>query len=252
MDWEEFRRTRRQRTRPLIIAHRGTPKQAPENSLHSFAQALQQGADVLETDLRLTRDGVIVLFHDAGLERMTDGQGPLFAHTLADLKRLRLRNPDGSWSAQQIPTLSELLTMTQGNVPLLLELKDMRFLQSEIAEQLVYTLADAGVLAKSAIMSFNAALVDAIRRTGAAIPTGLITMTDPLPRRGTELLGPAWPLLMANPLYVAWGQRMGSIVAPLDVTPEQRLRYYLRLGVDALLADDTAVLLQALRKMGKT
>lgn len=251
MDWDEFRRTRHQRTRPLLIAHRGMPKQAPENTLHSFALALRQGADVLETDLRITRDGMIVLFHDAGLERMTDGQGPLFAHTLAELKRLRLRNPDGSWSTQQIPALSELLAMTQGDVPLLLELKDVRFLQPEVAKRLVNLLADYGVLAKAAIMSFNAALVDSVRQTGTTIPTGLITMSDPLPRRGSELLGPAWPLLMANPLYIAWAHRMGCIVAPLDVTPEVRLPYYLRLGVDALLSDDTALTLQALKKAGR-
>lgn len=251
MDWGEYRRTRGQRSRPLVIAHRGMPKQAPENTLHSFALALQQGADVLETDLHITRDGAIVLFHDAHLGRMTDGTGPIFTQTLAELKRLRLRNPDDTWSTQQIPTLGELLALTKGEVPLLLELKDVRFLQPEIAKRLVYLLADYGVLAKTAIVSFNAALVEAVRQTGAGIPSGLITMNNPLPRQGMELLGPAWPLLLANPLYVAWAHRLGSIVAPLDLTPEARLGYYLRLGVDALLTDDSALLMQALRKQGR-
>jgi glycerophosphoryl diester phosphodiesterase len=227
------------------------PKQAPENTLHSFALALQQGADVLETDLHITRDGAFVLFHDSLLGRMTDGAGPISAQTLAELKRLRVRNPDGAWSTQQIPTLDELLALTQGDVPLLLELKDVQFLQPEMARRLVNLLGEYGVLAKSAIVSFNAALVAAIRQTGAGIPSGLITMNNPLPRAGVDLLGPAWPLLMANPLYVAWAHRLGCIVAPLDLTPEARLGYYLRLGVDALLTDDTAVLMQALRKMGK-
>lgn len=251
MDWSEYRQTRRQRSRPLVIAHRGMPKRAPENSLHSFALALEQGADVLETDLHITRDGTIVLFHDSGLGRMTDGEGPISAQTLAELKRLRLRAPDGAWSTQQIPTLVELLDLTQGDVPLLLELKDVRFLQPEMAKGLVHLLAEHGVLAKTAIVSFNAALVDAIRQTGAGIPSGLITMKNALPRAGMDLLGPAWPLLVANPLYVAWAHRLGSIVAPLDLTPEARLGYYLRLGVDALLTDDTAVLMQVFRKLGK-
>jgi glycerophosphoryl diester phosphodiesterase len=251
MDWNEYRRTRRQRTRPLVIAHRGVPGQAPENTLESFALALQQGADVLETDLRITRDGAIVLFHDTRLERMTDGAGPLFAYTLAELKRLRVRRPDGEWSAQQVPTLMELLAMTQGETPLLLELKDLRFLQPLYARRLLYILVDYGVLAKSAIISFNAALVQAIRQTGAEIPVGYVTMQDPIPRQGMDLLGPAWPMLMWNPLYVAWSHRLGGLVAPLDLTPERRLGYYLRLGVDALLADDPAAVLHALKQRGR-
>jgi len=227
------------------------PKHAPENTLHSFSLAFQQGADVLETDLRITRDGIIVLFHDERVDRMTDGQGPVFAHTLSELKRLRVRDPDGSWGIQQIPALSELLAMTQGHVPLLLELKDVRFFEPEMAKRLVNLLADYRALTKSAVVSFNAALVDALRRTGAKIPTGLITLTNPLPRRDMELLGPAWPLLMANPLYVAWAHRLGCIVAPLDLTPEARLPYYLRMGVDALLTDDTALTVQALQRAGR-
>jgi glycerophosphoryl diester phosphodiesterase len=251
MDWNEYQRTRHQRTRPLVIAHRGVPGQAPENTLESFALALKQGADVLETDLRITRDGVIVLFHDARLGRMTDGSGPLFAHSLAELKRLKLRRPTGGWSAQQVPTLMELLAMTQGHVPLLLELKDWRFTQPLYAKRLIYILIDYGVLAKSAIISFNAPLVNAVRQTGVEIPTGYVTMHDCIPKRGMELLGPAWPLMVANPFYAAWAHRMGSLVAPLDSTPETRLGYYLRLGVDALLADDPASVLQALQRRGR-
>ena len=251
MDWNEYRRTRHQRTRPLVIAHRGVPGQAPENTLESFALAIKQGADVLETDLHITRDGAIVLFHDTHLGRMTDGDGPIFAHTLAELKRLKVRRPDGSWSAQQVPTLMELLAMTQGQVPLLLELKDWRFTEPLYAKRLINILVDYGVLAKSAIVSFNAPLVNAIRQTGAQVPAGHITMTNPLPRAGMELLGPAWPLLLANPLYVAWAHRLGCLVAPLDTAPEARLGYYLRLGVDAILADDPGRVLQALKRHGR-
>src|SRR5688572_20178631 len=103
MDWGEFLRTRAQRQYPLLIAHRGANHLAPENSLAAFAIAQEQGADVLETDLHVTRDGEIVLFHDHTLDRMSDGHGPIFARSLAELKQLRLRGPDGKLTDERIP-----------------------------------------------------------------------------------------------------------------------------------------------------
>lgn len=246
MDWQSFYAERGKRTRPLVIAHRGVPGTQPENSLAAFALALEQGADVLETDLHITQDGEIVLFHDHSLGRMTDGSGPLFATTLRDLKQLRLRGPQGVWTGERVPTLVELLGMTQGAVPLLLELKDVRFFQPRHAEKLVRVLTEHGMLAKTAIISFNAALVAAVRRVAPTIPTGVVTLTHLFPPRHGELVGPVWPLLYANPLFVWMAHRRGQLVAPLDTTPERRMGYYLRLGVDAVLADNPAAALAAM------
>ncbi|NLN18165.1 MAG: hypothetical protein GX162_02650, partial [Firmicutes bacterium] len=58
-----------------VIAHRGASSYAPENTFASFDLALKMGAEALETDIRATRDGVLVLFHDARVERTTDGRG---------------------------------------------------------------------------------------------------------------------------------------------------------------------------------
>ncbi len=74
LTWQSFTQ-RDRRLRPLIMAHRGASNDAPENTLASFALALKQGADVLETDLRFTRDNELVLMHDATVERTTNGTG---------------------------------------------------------------------------------------------------------------------------------------------------------------------------------
>ena len=249
MDWDEFQRTRAQRPYPLLIAHRGANHLAPENSLAAFALAQQQGADVLETDLHVTRDGEIVLFHDHTLDRMTNGKGPLFTQSLTDLKQYRLRGPDGTLTGERIPTLVELLIATQGDMPLLLELKDWRFADPQHATRLVQTLGAYGVLAKCAIISFNQTLVRAIRHVYDAIPVGTITLLNPSPAAEGQLLGPFWPLLWLNPFYVEWAHSAGRIVAPLDTTPEKRMARYLRMGVDAVLADDPAAALAAMKQV---
>ena len=87
---------------PCAIGHRGAAGELPENTLSSFERALARGASILESDLRLSADGVPVLFHDATLERTSDGSGPLKALPYQDLRRLdagyhfRPDPPDGS------------------------------------------------------------------------------------------------------------------------------------------------------------
>ena len=83
-----FRRTQRERHRCSVVsAHRGFSSEAPENTLPALATALTAGADIAEIDIRMTSDHVLVLMHDALLDRTTDGAGPVSAITLADLKR---------------------------------------------------------------------------------------------------------------------------------------------------------------------
>jgi glycerophosphoryl diester phosphodiesterase len=248
LTWNTFQDERGRRGLPFVVAHRGVPVHEPENTLSSFALALQQGADALETDLRFTRDDQIVLFHDATLERTTDGQGPVRDHTLLELRRFRTRTPAGQFCDQHIPSLIELLAMTQGRTPLLLELKDRRFARQHYAKQLIEILVAYDALERCAIISFKPELVRSINQVHSGIPTGDITLWNPAPSRGVRLMGPYWPLLYVNPLYVAWAHRMDAIVAPLDPDPTPRLNYYLNLGVDALLADNPAEVIIELEK----
>lgn len=246
MNWSQFRATRNQRTRPLIVAHRGTPDLQPENTLPAFQLALAQGADALETDLHFTRDDQIVLFHDSTLDRMTDGQGPVQNCTLAELKRYQTRAPAGALTNVRILTLAELIEATDAQTPLLLELKDPRFVQPQDAAHLVELLDRYNMIQRTAIVSFHPEYVAGVEAVCAAIPTGNITLWNTLPTGKAELLGPVWPLLYINPLYVWWAHRLGKIVCPLDPTPEPRLPYYRRLGVDALLTNHPAKTLDAM------
>jgi glycerophosphoryl diester phosphodiesterase len=222
----------------------------PENTLDAFRLALEQGAHAIETDLRFSRDNVIVLHHDATLERMTNGSGPVRGQSLADLKALRTRSPKGGAGGtlvnEPIPTLLELIELTGGNVPLLLELKDPLFVNPGHAQVLADLLAATNMLDNVAVASFHFEHVLAVRAVAPSIPIGFITMNRPTPKPGADLMGPLWPLLYANPSYVRTAHAMGAVVAPLDPTPEARVPRYLAMGVDALLADNPGTVMDAL------
>ncbi len=95
-----------------IIAHRGASGYAPENTLIAFAEAAELGVRWVEFDVKLTRDGVPVVFHDDTLERTTDGKGPVAGCDLEDLKRLDAGAWfDGMFRGEAIPTLNEALSL---------------------------------------------------------------------------------------------------------------------------------------------
>src|SRR5919202_3540380 len=81
-------RLEQERGRVKVVGHRGAMGHCPENTLASFARALELGADWIECDVHLSRDGVPVVIHDETLDRTTDGHGLVAEHTLAELKQL--------------------------------------------------------------------------------------------------------------------------------------------------------------------
>jgi glycerophosphoryl diester phosphodiesterase len=125
----------------LVIAHRGAPNHAPENTLPAFDKALDLGLCHIELDAQLSSDRVAVVFHDSDLGRTSDGSGPLAGRTLAELKRLDI----GAWfgeefRGQRIPTLEEVLIRYRGRAYLHLELKsEEKALPGVVAELLTAT-----------------------------------------------------------------------------------------------------------------
>lgn len=102
-----------------VIGHRGAPAYEPENTLRSFAKALELGADMLEFDVNVLPSGEAVVFHDRYLDRTTDGSGLLLHHSFRELRRL------DAGVGQQIPTLQEVLDLVDHRVPVIIELKSL-------------------------------------------------------------------------------------------------------------------------------
>lgn len=225
--------------RPYLIAHRGNSAELPENSLPAFRRAVEDGADIVETDVRVSADGVFVLIHDPTLERTTDGSGRVEAQTFAQLRERRLLgNPDGM---HRIPTLEEMAEAIPPPVVLALELKAREFRSEEICRTLAAEIVRLGIADRSLILSAYRRHLEAWRSAAPEIPVGLVSWGAPFPPRGVELLGPPWPVLALNPLYVWMAHRRGQLVCPLDPHPDGRLAWYLRAGCDAVLSDAPGV-----------
>jgi len=234
------------KTKPYLMAHRGNSVLCPENTLAAFRQAIEDGADILETDLHLTADGVFVCIHDATLDRTTNGSGPVAQMTLDQIKKLSAG--DGRFETEQVPTLQEVMAQLPPEVALALELKTDRFLESNICRQLVAELQIGGVSERTVFLSFSVARLQTMKAAAPDIPTGLITLKRVLPTAPTALLGPFWPILALNPSYVWWAHRLGKMVCPLDVNPDARLGFYRWLGCDAIMTNNPARTGRILRK----
>lgn len=235
---------------PLLMAHRGSSDELPENTLAAFQRALDQGADILETDIRFTRDDQIVLMHDPTVNRTTDGAGIVADLTLAEIKKYRAQrsfeNPENLGDAE-IPSLAEFLQLTAAqNISIALELKDDRLIEPRSAELLLKLLSQYNALERTALLSFNSERVHSCKRVAPQVPIGIITLKNPFPLYDTELMGPFFPLLYLNPFYFAWAKRRGKIACPLDPAPEPRLNLYRRLGAPVLLTNHPAVTKRAL------
>src|SRR5688500_1274406 len=146
----------------LVYAHRGGAALAPENTIAAFDNGLALGADGLELDVRLSRDGVVVVHHDAMLDRTTDGHGPVAGHSLSELAAVdagyRFQPPGAEHDRfpfrQQgirIPTLESVLHRYP-DVPLIIELKTG---SEELALRTVEVVREAGGLRRVALGSFS-------------------------------------------------------------------------------------------------
>jgi glycerophosphoryl diester phosphodiesterase len=165
-----------------VIGHRGAAGHAPENTMAAFRRGVELGATFLETDLQLTRDARFVCIHDSTLERTTNGHGNVSSFTLSELRRLdagswfnegRGKRDGPAFVGETIPSLEELLEYSaQADASLYLELK--RVGAWGAAPTLVGAINAAGATTRVVVISFDAAMLDAVRQREPTLMTGLL------------------------------------------------------------------------------
>jgi glycerophosphoryl diester phosphodiesterase len=146
---------------PFLVAHRGVSSEAPENTLPAFELAWKQGADAIEGDFHLTKDGEIVCIHDADTKKSTGKKLVVATSTLAELQALDagiLR--EEKWQGTRIPTLSQVLATVPAKGSLFLEVK----CGPEIVSPLLTTLSKSKIpLARITVIAFDAKVIKLLK-----------------------------------------------------------------------------------------
>ncbi|MGW4160321.1 glycerophosphodiester phosphodiesterase [Streptomyces sp. NPDC004788] len=145
----------------LTIGHRGVMGVAPENTLRSFVLAEQAGMDVIELDLHLSKDGALVVMHDADVDRTTDGNGPIATKTLAELREL------DAGEGERVPVFEEVLAAV--GAPLQAEIKDVG-----AARALAAVLTERDLTGRVEVLSFHDEALAEIRELVPGARTALV------------------------------------------------------------------------------
>ncbi|MFI1534879.1 glycerophosphodiester phosphodiesterase [Streptomyces anandii] len=145
----------------LTIGHRGVMGVEPENTLRSFVAAQQAGLDVIELDLHLSKDGALIVMHDADVDRTTDGSGPIADKTLAELRAL------DAGHGERIPVFEEVVDAVR--TPLQAEIKD-----AAAARALAEVMLRRDLVSRVEVLSFHDEAIAEVARLVPGARTALV------------------------------------------------------------------------------
>ena len=245
--------------KPAIIAHRGASKYAPENTIAAFSLAAEQGADGIELDAKLSKDGEVVVIHDRSVNRTTNGRGKVAKLTLEELRRLDA----GSWFGEQfagetIPTLAEVLEVIAPRLRINIELtnyasRGLDALPIRAAE----LIREYGVEDRVWISSFSFKTLWRFTREMPEIPVGVL-LSPRLIRRG--LRGKLRSRLPHNAFHphhwnvdreiVQVEHTKGNKLYTWTVNKPERMNELFEMGVDGIITDDPIAALKIREEAG--
>ena len=228
----------------MIQAHRGASAYLPENTLEAFSLAIEQGADCIEMDVHLTKDGHIVVAHDARLERVSDGTGYINDHTLEELKSLNFSVLFPGCPKYRIPTLSEAFTLIQPTaLSMNIELKSIERLYPELPEKLIAMADEYGMGERIIYSSFNHYALLEIKKLNASAKTGLLYemgMVDPWVYANyvhADAIHPHYFIIASLPETVKHCHTHGIKVNVWTVDDPRTAELMLQCGVDGIITN---------------
>jgi len=269
-----------------VVAHRGSSGAHPEHTLEAFEAALTDGADAIECDVRLTRDGVLVCVHDRRVDRTSDGRGVVSTLELADLHELDFaswRDPDtgdpdtgdadtgdpageeADRDAGRVLTLERLLGLVLDSgrdVQLQIETKHPTRYGALVENELVRVLERHGLTrppersaSRVAVLSYAMTSLRRVQVAAPGVPTVLNLDRVPLRLRDGSLPPRVWAVAVdlrvvrLHPRYVARVHAHGRRVHVFTADEPADICYLLDLGVDAIVSNEPA---RVLRLAGRT
>jgi glycerophosphoryl diester phosphodiesterase len=240
----------------MVMAHRGFSGAAPENTLASFKKAIEIGVDVIELDVRFSKDGHLVVFHDDTLERTTRRIGRVADLTLQELKGLDAGSWFGtSFAGERIPTLTEVLELIRGRVLLNIELKKGDhgpYSIIELADRTLDEIKKAKMEDQVLFSSFDATGVARILEKDARIPAALISR-NPWNSPFDVMEGNRFSILNCrrntlNPVNFKRARQEGVRIGVWTVDTVEEMEKFVSMEVDAIITDHPDRLIRLLQK----
>ncbi|MCF1644323.1 glycerophosphodiester phosphodiesterase [Streptomyces indiaensis] len=263
-----------------VVAHRGASEDAPEHTLAAYTKAIEDGADALECDVRLTADGHLVCVHDRRINRTSNGRGAVSALELADLAALdfgswktgeawRGRDEEPDWEhrpedreATSVLTLERLLELVADagrRVELAIETKHPTRWAGQVEDRLLDLLKRFGLDAPASpaesqvrVMSFSARSLHRVRAASPTLPTVYLAqflsprLRDGRLPPGVRIAGPSIRIVRNHPTYIARLKQAGHQVHVWTVNEPGDVEHCVELGVDAIITNRPRAVLDQL------
>ncbi len=231
---------------PLIYAHRGASAYAPENTLAAFRLALEQGADGIELDAKLSADGEVVVIHDQTVDRTTQGKGRVNQLALSELKKLVA----GSWkgdafNGEKIPTLAEVFASVGGKLKINVELTNYSSPQDGLPEKALALVQEYHLEDSILFSSFLLSNLAAVRRVWPEAPVGILADPGLKGLRNRSKLSREISPDYMHPYFLDVSRRLverekaaGRLLNVWTVNSLIVMRKLIRFGVAGIITDD--------------
>lgn len=238
----------------MVIGHRGDAKNAPENTLISFKRAIEMGADGIELDVQMSKDGQLVVIHDERVDRTTDGIGFVKDFTLKEIKRLDAGIKFGKkFSGERIPALYEVFDLIGNrNFIVNIEIKSGIVIYPDIEEKLVEMVMDYNLQDRVVISSFNHYSIREVKKIAPELKIGLLYecgLVEPwhiANRMHAYSLHPFYFNII--PELVAGCKKNNVKLFPWTVDKKDDMERMIKSGVDAIITNDPQTLINLIAK----
>ncbi len=240
--------------KPVIFAHRGASTYAPENTLAAFRAAIEQGADAIELDAKLTRDGEVVVFHDSTLKRITGIEGRVNRFRLAELKAMdagSFFSPE--FRGEKIPTLGEVFGEIGSNLLINVELTNYNSPGDNLVEKVIEAVEQHQIADRLLFSSFDPRNLLRIRRYLPETPVAILALPGIAGFINRSWFGRRIAPKIVHPFhtdvglsYIRKQHHIGRRVHTWTVNEREVIRNLFLAGIDGIFTDDPKLAREAL------
>ncbi|MDR1772922.1 MAG: glycerophosphodiester phosphodiesterase [Hungatella sp.] len=228
-----------------IYGHRGASRYAPENSVEAFQLAYDMGADGIEFDVQMTKDGHLVVCHDEEISRVSDGRGYIKDYTLEELRKFRFNKTHPEYENVKIPLLEEVLerfAQKKSSFLFNIELKNSIFVYEGLEKEVLKLVRAKNVLERTLFSSFYHKSMLMLRemepeaRVAFLYCDGIIDIADYAEKYEIDIIHPVWYLLDREDMLTSLNHK-GIEVNVWTVDSGKEIRRLCDMGVDGIITN---------------